>query len=317
MKRRMEVVDLIAAVGLFATIVAGGFLYMAANGELVSGASEIVSNLNATVDAPTVAMQWVQPVLGQAIVDNYLLERTTIQDIHAAAKELNHVGLMSQYRSTNLDPSFSRTADRVAEIDTDHTARMQYVMGRAIALFTARGVRSGELTPAQMEGPYNSRMIDLTDRRVQDLEAAYQESRQPLIGRMIVTDAHEALRSDAQIQHRLGEAIVRLAMLQDDHQAQGQAQTQLALVALASLHAEQVADRFNVLASAEKSLGPITTTSFTAPRLWPDISLSLLVAGSIALIGMFCAGLMMPGVRRDEQPAPRIVPVEPVYRKTA
>ena len=105
--------------------------------------------------------------------------------MQAAAKELNHVALISHYRDNSVDPSFTRITDRIAEIDGDHASRVQYVMGRAIVLFTARGIHSGELARMSMDGAYNRRMIGLTEDTGQRLEMAYQESREPLIGRMI------------------------------------------------------------------------------------------------------------------------------------
>jgi hypothetical protein len=316
MERRIEAVDMMAAVGVFATIVGGAFLFMATNAEWTSKLSDTATEQMASLGGSTAAMQWVQPALGQALVENYLLDRAAIVDMNAAAKELNHVALMSHYRENGVDPSFAGMTDRIAEIDADHASRVQYVMGRAIVLFTARGIRSGELTPMSIDGAYNKRMIALTEDRGQQLEMAYQDSREPLIGRMIVTAAYEATQADEQIQNRLGQAIIRIATLQEDHQAKGNAQAQLGLVALASLHAEQVADRFESLASAERSLQPTSATVFVGPSAWPDMSVGLLMAGCIGLIGLFCVGLMLPGSKPDEQPVLRDVPAEPVYRKT-
>jgi len=317
MERRIEAVDMMAAVGVFATIVGGAFLFMATDAEWTSKLSDTTAEQMASFGGSTTAMQWVQPALGEALVQNYLLDRAAIVDMQAAAKELNHVALISHYRDNSVDPSFTRITDRIAEIDGDHASRVQYVMGRAIVLFTARGIHSGELARISMDGAYNRRMIGLTEDMGQRLEMAYQESREPLIGRMIVTTAYEAVQADEQIQSRLGKAIVRIAALQEDHQAKGSAQTQLGLVALAAIHTEQVADRFESLASAERTLQPTSATVFVGPRAWPDMPVGLLVAGSIGLIGLFCVGFLLPGSKLDERPVLRDVPAEPMYRKTA
>jgi hypothetical protein len=73
MQRRYEFVDLVIAIGVFATIVAGGLLFMAANGTLSLSPSRLSEREQpiGTVDG----MRRLQPVLGQAIVDHDLLGR--------------------------------------------------------------------------------------------------------------------------------------------------------------------------------------------------------------------------------------------------
>jgi len=159
-------------------------------------------------------------------------------------------------------------------------------------------------------------MIALTETRGHGMESAYEESGQPMLGRAIVAATQEAVKSDEHLQDRLGKAIVRIASLQEENQAKGDAQTQLALLALASIHTEEMADRFASLVKAETSLQPISTV-LSEPRTWPDIPSSVLMAGSIGLIGVFFIGLMMPSARPEELPTIREFPSEPVYRKTA
>jgi hypothetical protein len=204
------------------------------------------------------------------------------------------------------------------ELDADHDARVQYILGRSIFVFTERGVRSGLLSPMLIDGPYNQRMITLTQARAQQMDAAYQEGRQPMLGRMIVAvaqAAHETMRFAERIQDSLGRAIVQIASLQEESQAKAEAQTQLALLIVASIHTEEVAERFGSLVKAETSTQPVSTV-FSEPRTWPEIPTGLLVAGSIGLIGLFW-GLIMRSTRPEELPTMAEVPSEPVYRKIA
>ena len=320
MTRRIEPIDLMVAVGAFATIIAGYFFYMAANGTL-----EAVQPRLATVEqttgevGPMVAMEWVQPALGQALVQSYLLERAMVADIETAARELNRVALLAQYQGDGAIPSVDDFSARMMALDADHAARVQFVLGRSISVFTQRGVRSGILSPGLMDGPFNQRHIALTEGRGHGMDSAYQETREPMLGRMIVAGvqaSHETMRAGERIQDALGNAIIRIASLQERSQAPGDGQTQLALLTLASIHTEEMADRFERLAKAEMSLQPVPTV-LSEPRTWPEIPNSLFLAGSLGLIGLFWIGLTMPGTRPEEAPTMGDIESEPAYRKTA
>src|SRR5689334_7579076 len=85
MQQRFEFMDLIVAVGLCATIVASGVLLMAANGMQI----ETVGGSLAQPTGNLPGMDLVQPVLGQAIVDNALLERSHAKHAAAAITQLD------------------------------------------------------------------------------------------------------------------------------------------------------------------------------------------------------------------------------------
>lgn len=317
MTRRIEPIDLMAAVGAFATIIGGYFLFMAANGTLESAQPQLAAGGQVSEVGPMAAMEWVQPALGQALVQNDLLDRANIEDIKGAAKELNRVVLMTESLTGGTTSSFNELSANLMTRDADHAARVQYVLGRSIVVFTGRGIRSGVLSPSLIDGPYNHRMIALTETRGTRMNSAYEETGQPMLGRAIVAATQEAVKSDEQLQDRLGKAIVRIALLQEENQAKGEAQAQLALLTLASIHTEEMADRFESLAKADGSLQPGSTV-LSEPRAWPDIPSSVLMVGSIGLIGVFFIGLMMPSARPEEElPTIREFPSEPVYRKTA
>lgn len=317
MTRRIEPIDLMAAVGAFATIIGGYFLFMAANGTLESAQPQLATVEQISAESgPMAAMEWLQPALGQALVQNDLLDRAIIGDIEAGAKELNRVVLMAESLDGGMTTSSNELSASLTTRDADHAARVQYVLGRSIVVFTGRGIRAGVLSPSLIDGPYNQRMIALTETRGTRMESAYEETAQPMLGRAIVAATQDALKSNEQLQDRLGKAIVRIALLQEENQAKGEAQAQLALLTLASIHTEEMADRFDSLAKADGSL-QTGSTVLSEPRAWPDVSSSVLMAGSIGLIGVFFIGLMMPAARPEELPTIREFPSEPVYRKTA
>jgi len=214
MTRRMEPIDLMAAIGAFATIIGGGFLFMASNGTLESVQPQLATVEQTSAEmGPMAAMEWVQPALGQAIVQNDLLDRAIIGDIQAAAKELNRVILMAQSLEGGTATSFNDLSAGLMTAEADHAAWVQYVLGRSIVVFTGRGIRSGVLSPGLIEGPYNQRMIALTETRGTRMESAYEETRQPMLGRVVVAVAQEAVKSGEELQDRLGKAVVRIGFM--------------------------------------------------------------------------------------------------------
>jgi hypothetical protein len=246
------------------------------------------------------------------------LDRTIMTDIEAAAKELNRVSLMAQHVPDVAGTSMEELSGRMMELDADHAGRVQYVLGRSILVSTEHGIRAGLLSSTLLDGPYNQRMITLAETRARQMDTAYQESRQPMMGRMIVAvaqAAHETMRFAERTQDSLGQAIVRIASLQEESQAKAESQAQLALLIVASIHNEEVAGRFESLAKAETSTQPVSTV-VTQPRTWPEIPAGFLTAGSIGLIGLFL-GLIIRSTRPEELPTRPEVPSEPVYRKTA
>ena len=319
MTRRIEPIDLMVAVGVFATVLGGYLFFMASNGTLEAAQPQLATVEQSTADiGPMAAMEWVQPALGEALVQNFLLDRAIMVDIEAAAKELNRVSLMAQHVQDVAGTSMEELSARMMELDADHAGRVQYVLGRSIVVSTERGLRAGLLTPILLDGPYNQRMIKLAETKAQQMDTAYQESRQPMMGRMIVAvaqAAHETMRFAERIQDSLGQAIVRIASLQEESQAKAESQAQLALLIVASIHNEEVAGRFETLAKAETSTQPVSTV-MTQPRTWPEIPAGFLTAGSIGLIGLFW-GLIIRSTRPEELPTRPEVPSEPVYRKTA
>src|SRR5437867_12976457 len=81
-------------VGICATVLAGYLLYLATNVASGAGAATPVSvSMGQTADIMD-AMDWVQPALGQAIVDDYLLGREVSTQNIAAAAEFNRATMI-------------------------------------------------------------------------------------------------------------------------------------------------------------------------------------------------------------------------------
>ncbi|TAJ23047.1 MAG: hypothetical protein EPO64_12095 [Nitrospirae bacterium] len=270
-------------------------------------------------------MKWVQPALGQAIVDDYLLERAVSSKTAQAAAEFGRAALASLQLENAPFGYLERIGTHAASVEADHAARIQFVLGRRIVGFTARGVRMGVLSPTQLTAPYNRRMIRMAELGANRMEDDFLSNRQTLLGWEIVIASQGHAQIVGQAQHRLGDAIVRVTQVQQVYgEAMAGAQEQLAATALASIHTEQLADRFARLAAADLSGGgkPI---AFTEPRSWPEVPVGLLLAASAMLIGLFFAGLSMPSIRREHEIGMEAMgegegqaeSAETVYRKTA
>jgi hypothetical protein len=110
-----------------ATVMGGYFLHVAASGTLEAATPEPIA-IGRTAGIMD-AMDWVQPVLGQAIVDDYLLGREASSRTIAAAAEFNRATMIGhRLRSLPLMP-FEGIRASAAEAEADHAARVQFVLG--------------------------------------------------------------------------------------------------------------------------------------------------------------------------------------------
>lgn len=304
MRRQLEPVDLMVAIGLCATLLGGYLLFMATTGAIGAASAEVTSagltgNVGSRPGDMTTAAEWVQPALGQAIVTDYLLERETSRMTAAASAEFNRATMAGQRVTALPSKQFERIGSHAASVEADHVARVQYVLGRRIVNFTSRGVRAGLLSPMQLYDRYNRRMIRATQFAASRMDDQFLSQREPVKGWAIVAASQDHMQYAGQIQHRIGGAIVRVAQIQQvSGEALAGAQEQLASVALASILSEQIADRFARLAAVDSSVGA-QPLPLSEPRSWPEIPIGLLLAASLTLVGLFFAGLFMPSTGRE------------------
>jgi len=134
MRRTLEPVDLMVELGDCATVMGGYFLHVAASGTLEAATPEPIA-IGRTAGIMD-AMDWVQPVLGQAIVDDYLLGREASSRTIAAAAEFNRATMIGhRLRSLPLMP-FEGIRASAAEAEADHAARVQFVLGEGTTMST-------------------------------------------------------------------------------------------------------------------------------------------------------------------------------------
>lgn len=297
--RTIEPVDLIVAVGLVATLLGGSLLFMATSGVLEAAGPEPASITNASGVGFMDEREWVQPVLGQAIVEDYLLETSINREITRAVHELNRSSMFGHGLRSAPFGHFDRIREQALAIEADHAARVQFVLGRAIVEFTARGVRTGALSPAQYQGEFNRRFIERAKTLRAGIEKRFQETWQARLGEMIVAASQDRDRVADRTQERVGAAVIEVTRIQDGYQgAKAGIQDQLGALVFAATIAEDQADRLARLATA----GPVTQVAalpLTQPRTWPEIPVGFLLAASAVLIGLFLAGLSMPAIRPE------------------
>lgn len=317
MERHYDVNDLAVAIGLAATVFSGYLLMAAANGTFQTAPPQ-----QGTPSQPTgilASMVWLQPALGQAILDQSLLERDGSRAITESATNLSHA-LVAQHRFESSFRDLNQiVSDKAARLTTDHEGRVQTVMGRAIVNFSQRGWRSGMVPPGFEPSDFNTRMIHVTEAMGQRLNGEFSSVWQPTLGRIIVDTSRELTALAAQIQERTGRAIMQVTQAQMRYEdARAANQYQLASISTAIRRTTQLAEQFEQLAMAEGRPGG-RTAGVAEPRSWPEIPVGYFIAACAALLGIFGGGLAFRSAQAKEETAAdmKFEALQRVYRKIA
>jgi hypothetical protein len=287
MQQRYELIDIVVAIGVCATIVAGGLFFMAANGTVSFSRSG-----EQTSERPIGrmdSMQWLQPVLGQAMVDQYLLERHNTNVTLPAATQLQRV-TADQMRWQNSPFGYlDSIKSSAARAESDHAMRVQAVMGRLIVNFTRRGVRSDMLLSEGNIMGFNARMIDATDALGQRMDARFVANWQANLGRAIVAASQENAKGLALRQEWLDVAMVRVDAAQTAYEGRRAAiQEQLGGATVVAIRTESQTGLSEHVRSAQY---PAVTVA--AKQGWPDLPMSTMVVASLVLMSLFVAGLLV------------------------
>jgi hypothetical protein len=205
---------MVVAIGFCATIAAAGLLFAAANGMITVALAENFSDEDEQVIMGLDDARWLQPILGQAIVDWDLLDRRHATVLSNAKVRL--AGVRGEYTRWQNAPFSYLDSIRSSAMwaESDHATRVQAVMGHAIVQFTQRGVRNDMLSSEGDILDFNVRMIDQTDARRQRMDAEFLVNWQPNLGRAIVSATQASTKVSALAQEWLGSAIIQLATVQ-------------------------------------------------------------------------------------------------------
>jgi hypothetical protein len=136
-------------------------------------------------------------------------------------------------------------------------------------------------------------MIGVTEAMGQKMDAAFLASWQPNLGRAIVDASQERATVSARTQEQTGAAIVQLTAIQTTYEgARAAIQEQLAGAIVAAVRTEWQANLADQTAAAQPSAQqPVIQAA--ERRAWPEIPSGYLVVASIALVGLFMAGLLL------------------------
>ena len=297
MSYRYSALDVIVGVGMCA-IVVGALLFIVAT----TGTVLITAPQPASIDqfsGSSAAMVWLQPALGQAIVERTLLQRQSDHITAAALSEWNQA--LQAHRSLQAFQGnpFGMVMQRAAVMPVDHAARVQAVMGRSIVNSTRRGIRSGALSADQYLSDFNRNMIGLTEAMGQRLNGEFAATWQPLLGRWIVEAGREYAGLAAGVQEQLGLAIVhRTQATTSLEDAWAANQYQLGSLLAAVDRSGVMPDRQVMLARAQATDQGLSVAS-TGSVASSEIPIGYLIVAALALCSIFWGGLTMSAASRE------------------
>ena len=273
MGRKYDLVDLMAAIGLVATLFGGYLLVTAADGFWQAPITPTMSSVIAS-NEPSTGMQYLQPVLGQAIVQDLLLERDAGAALSTSAMELNRAVSESERISTTLLSPLVLAELRAFGQDTDHRARMQYVMGKSVVNQTRRGISSGMLSAEQYGGEFNTNLIRTAELTGQRMHDQFEATRQPALGQSIIEAIQEEDRMTATAQEHYAEA-------------KADRQIQLASATVAAVRTDALMDRLALLENMSADRTMIAHHRAASA----DVSRGSLILACVGLIALFVGGL--------------------------
>src|SRR5215467_3372519 len=272
MSYRYNMVDIVVGVGMCAIIFGALLFFVAANGSYHAAILQPISIEESAGDQ--LGMTFLQPTLGQAVVDQARLERRTDQVMAQSASEWNRATLAYDTFQSRSGSPFEIVTRQASMGPVDHMARVQGVLGRAVVNFTQRGIRSGVLSADQYRSGFNANMIRATEERGKRMDHEFASTWQAILGREIVNAIQHHTRQAGMIQGQLGSLVV------------------------AAIRTEALLDRFNLAAAIESSAEP-TTVASTEPVAWPEIPLGYLIAACFTLGVVYLAGLTWTAQRRE------------------
>jgi hypothetical protein len=295
MSYRFNSVDIVVGVGLCAIVFGAMLLVVATSGAFIVSGPQL-----AAMDQPFPSTEaaWLQPALGQAIIDRALLQQRTDRITASAAAEWNQAMVADRSLRATGGAPFAFIIDRAVTIPTEHAARIQTVTGRSIVNFTQRGIRSGVLSADLYLSDYNQGMIAAAEARGRRMHDDFTTTWQSVLGRGIVDASREHFRRAADVQAQLGTAIVHMTQARMDLEGAWAAnQYQLGSLMAAADRTAPVDEGGAIMASAD------TTPSQVAPSsrlsLVPDIPVAYLLAAAMLLCGVFFGGLILSAASRE------------------
>ena len=298
MSYRYNSIDIVVGVGMCAIVFGAILLVFATSGTFLVASPQPLAVEQSSV--MTAGMTWLQPALGQAIVDRTLLQHQSDRMTASALSEWNQAMLAHRSLQSTAGGPFGFIMQRAATVPADHAARVQAVMGRSIVNFTKRGVRSGILSADLYLSDYNRDMIGIAERTGQRLDRDFTATWQATLGRWIVDASRDYAARSALVQERLGASVVHLAQAKTGlEEAWAANQYQLASLIAAVDRTTATTDRFAQLAAADRALSGAPSVATARTVTWPEIPMGFMIAAAMVLMAVFFGGLIASAARRE------------------
>ena len=299
MGRKYDLIDVMAAIGLVATLFGGYFLVTAADGFWRTPSAPTMTA--ATFSDTSNGMQWLQPALGQAIVDDLLLDQHANAAISASAMELNRAASDYQLLTTTLLSPLVLAELRAFGQEANHNARMQFVMGKAIVNQTRRGIMNGILSADQYASAFNTNLIRTAEVTGQRMHDQFEATRQAALGRSIVEAIQEENQTAATVQERIGRAVIQVTQAQENYsESKAARQTQLASATIAAVRTDAMTEQLALLENIPSERIVMAYHRSASA----DVSRGYLTLACLGLIALFIGGLALSSRKGEVETIP-------------
>jgi ribosomal protein S15P/S13E len=212
----LQPVDLIVAAGAVATVLGALLIVLSTTGSFNPAVPSDAVNLDAN--------QWVQPALGQTLVEVAVLERKRSEETDKAANKLNQTARTARALS-RTSTRIKNLTKQVEQVRVDKTARVEFVKGRTVVNFTSRGIKNHVLPD---QAAFNHRMIHSAENAGNRIEKEFQGKEQSNLGEAIVVETQSQIEATGRTQEQVGAAIVKATLVRNHYEdAMARAQERL------------------------------------------------------------------------------------------
>ncbi|GKS59284.1 hypothetical protein YTPLAS18_28110 [Nitrospira sp.] len=239
------------------------------------------------------AMYWIQPAIGEAIVEQARLERDLTGAMGGAVTDLNRTLAKQAEMARRPMAWLDVVREASARDDANHAARVQYVLGRAIVNGTQRGIHAGFVPLATKTHGYTRRLVAQAHGWGASMDEAYFAAREANLGAAIVEASRGWMASSGRVQERLGRVIGTIATTQSTYgHALTRNREQMTALMGAATRTEARADLFAHLMSLDPApLPPVyASVGRTSMSFRPDpstVALWSVLLGFTAFFSLF------------------------------
>lgn len=295
MKPRMDPLDVIVAVGMFATIAGGLLLVLASYG----GVPSFPPRMDMPLTASRV-VEGLQTAMGESIVEMAKVDHEFQPGMDRVTRSLNAStgSLQAFYERPGIPETVQARFEQAKAV---FDGQIQFLMGKSIVTLTGQGVRGGVLSAQDLHNPINQRII-ATAKSYGALGEDRFKNSQALLGRWISEESRSRQRYHAFLQERTGQAIVQQASMEHAYlTATSGLQNQLHALTAAATRAESG----EVLMAALQPSGqrsplvlsggiPHGGMQVSPSSFWNDIPIGIPIAFLILLPAILIMGLAFP-----------------------